>query len=164
MRKFINLNKTDQHKLSMQFPDLLELVCVEETPHYKYLAISVFDDWLSSEAFVLDRPSPEEQKKRNNALFKFNKKLVSETSIINFKIVGKPSKWHPRFRSFTSNEAKIEYLKPNGFINFKIVLPELGIVFLEDYEYTNVMYLKDESVKTKIEQWAGDCGVYCLYK
>ena len=164
MRKFINLNKSDQHDLSIQFPDLLKLVSVEETPYYEYLAVSVFDGWLGAETFALDRPSEEEKEKRNDALFEFNKKLVSETSVINFKIVGKHTKWHPHFRGFTSKKAKIEYLRPNEKINFKVVLPEFGIVFIEGFEFTNIMYLKDISVKKQIEQWAHECDVYCLDK
>ena len=164
MRKFINLNKSDQHKLSAQFPNLLELVSVEETLHYNYLAVSVFDGWLGAEVFALDSPSEKEQKNRNDALFSFSNKLASETDIINFKISGKRNQWKPRFRGFTSNRAKIEYLKPSNKVNFKVVLPELGIVFLEGYDYTNVMYLKDLAFKAQIKQWATECGVYCIDK
>ena len=164
MRKFINLNKADQHKLSIQFPDLSKLVCVEETPHYNYLAVSVFGGWLGAEAYALDNPSKEEKKIRNESLFTFSNKLASETSMINFKISGKRSRRQPRFRGFTSNKAQIEYLKPKNKVDFKVVLPELGIVFLESYDYTNVMYIKDLAVKPQIKQWATECGVYCIDK
>jgi len=168
MRKFINLSKSGQHDLSTQFPDLLKLVCVEETPYYSYLAVSVHDGWLGREAFALDNPSMAEQKKRNEAMYVFSKKLASETSMVNFKISGKRNRWHPRFRDFTSNRAKIEYLRPaieksHGDF-FKVILPELGVVFFESWDDTNVMYLKDSTVKVQIEQWAVECGVYCIDK
>jgi len=170
MRKYINLNKTSQNDLSNQFPDLMKLVCVEETTHYSYLAVSVFDHWLSREdsCKLLENVPKNEQEKRNAALYSFSKKIASETSVVNFKVSGKWTRAHPRFRDFTSNRAKLEYLRPaiekSHHDFFKVVLPELGVVFFESWDDTNAMYLKDASVKEKIVQWAAECGVYCLDK
>jgi len=168
MRRFKNLEKHRQKELTLQFPDLYKLTCVEETPHYKYLAISVFDHWLGCEEAIelIDNAPMKEQLKRNEALYLFSQKLVAETEIINFKFCGTRSKVSPLFRAFTSEKAKVDYLYPTlsdpNKPFFQIVLPELSIVLYESWDATNVLYLRDKSVEDSIKKWASECGVYCL--
>lgn len=104
MRNFINLCNTRQSELTKQFPSLLTLVCVEETTEYGYVAVSVFDHWLSQEEAVelLDNVSKDEQTRRNRLLYCFSKKLASTTEVINVKFRGKGIKSYPLFRGFTS--------------------------------------------------------------
>jgi len=168
MRKFKNLEKQRQKELTLQFPDLYKLSCVEETPYYKYLAISVFDHWLGCEEAIklIDNVPMKEQLKRNEALYLFSQKLAAETEIINFKFCGTRSKVSPLFREFTSEQAKVNYLNPTlsdpNKPFFQMVLPELSMVFYESWDDTNVLYLRDESVEDSIKKWASECGVHCL--
>ncbi|GLQ32702.1 hypothetical protein [Litoribrevibacter albus] len=170
MRRFKSLPEDDQAKLRDQFLDIEKAIAVEETPVYTYLAISVFDHWLTRSEFYehLVDVSDKEQDIRNQALYSFSKKVISETQVLNFKWARSKGKQIVKFRDFTSREAKFEYFLPavsesdKNF--FQSVLPDLGIIFLENYEDTNIMYLKDISVKPKIEKWASESGVFCLEK
>ncbi|BBM02533.1 hypothetical protein [Microbulbifer sp. GL-2] len=168
MRKFINLNKSKQEALLKQFPGLQKIIEVEPPDKYTFLAVSVFDHWLSREEarMLLDDVSGAEQKKRNEALYSFSKKLLKETEVINFRMAGKWSHSKPKFRRLTSDDAAFDYFKPavseTSKRFFNVVIPELGVVFLESWDDTNVMYLLDDSVKPQLEEWAAECGVHCL--
>ena len=89
MRKFINLNNDRQIKLREEFPDLFKIYCVENSPHYKHVAISVFDHWLGEVEFQNDRPDREERSRRDFLLYSFSKIMSEETEILNFKFRGK---------------------------------------------------------------------------
>ena len=170
MRNFINLSIDKQEELTEQFPDLLKLVCVEETPKYSYLAISVFDRWLGQEDSVklLNDVSKDEQARRNDLMYSFSMKLAQKTEVVNFKLKGKWKHSYPCFRGFTSAEAKEKYFEPAvSHTNkdfFRVVLPELNAVFFESWDDTNVMYLRDPSKAELINKWAAECRVFCLEK
>lgn len=170
MRRFRNLSKSRQKELSIQFPDLYKLVCFEETPHYSYLAVSVFDHWLTREegSALLENVSEIEQEKRNSALYSFSRMIASETEVLNFKFSGKWRSCSPLFRSFSSEQAKLEYLKPAISVPekrfFQVLLPEFGAVFLENWDDTNILFLRDKSVEERVRTLATACGVYCLKK
>ena len=168
MRNFINLSDEKQIELSKQFPDLLKLSCVEETPKYTYLAVSIFDHWLGREdsiKFLNDVPK-DEQTRRNNLLYSFSKKLTQNTEVVNFKFRGKWKRSYPLFRGFTSVKAIEKYLEPSmshtnkGF--FRIILPDLGAVLFESWDDTNVFYFRDSSKISLVKEYAAECGVFCL--
>ena len=170
MRKFKNLSNQEQVKLREQFIDLEKKLAQKDISEYTYLAISVFDHWLTREEFDshLFNTSVEEQKLRNKALYSFSKNVVESTRVVNFKLCGLKSKQKPLFRSFTSEKAKLDYFLPvigsSGKSFFLSVLPDLNVIFIESWDDTNIMYLKDKSVKPLIEKWAAESGVYCLDK
>ncbi|MFC3152324.1 hypothetical protein ACFOEK_14920 [Litoribrevibacter euphylliae] len=166
MRKFRNLPRPKQTEINRIFPDLQE--AIERHEGYTYIGITVFDHWLSRDEAnqLLENVPEDEQKRRNQLLYNFSKKLLSEAEVLNFKFIGKWTKAKPLFRKFTSQEAALEYLNPAAGNNhkrfFEVVLPELKIIFMEGWDDTNIMYLKDASVKPLIQQWAKEAGVYCL--
>lgn len=168
MRNYRNLAESEQVKLREQFPDLLKLAQSEDTPNYHYLAVTVFDHWLSrDEANQLFENVPaQEQSRRNNALYTFSKKLASEADILSYKFCGRWANSKPKFRTFMSESFKLEYLAPaiaeanKKFFN--VVIPELAMVFMESWDDTNIIYLRDKSIKGKLVDWADECGVYIL--
>ena len=170
MRKFKNLSKHGQAQLEDQFIDLDKVCAVEDSPAYTYLAISVFDHWLTRDEFndLLVDVSDKEQKLRNEALYSFSRKVIAETSVTNFKWAGLRNKQKPRFRNFTSEKAKLDYFLPSiGFSDkpfLSVVLPDVSVICIESWDDTNIMYLKDISVRPQIEKWAAESGVYCLDK
>ena len=170
MRKFKNLANQEQVKLREQFIDLDKIFAVEDTPTYTYLAISVFDHWLTKEEFDyhLVNTIDEKQNLRNEALYAFSKKVMSNTKVVNLKWGGLKGKRRPLFRSFTSEQAQLDYFLPaigsSGKPFFLSALPDLNVIFIESWDDTNIMYLKDESVKPLIKKWAAESGVYCLDK
>ena len=168
MRNYRNLAESEQIKLRGQFSDLLKLALSEDTPNYHYLAVNVFDHWLSrDEANQLFENVPaQEQSRRNNALYTFSKKLASEADVISYKFCGRWSSSKPKFRTFASEKVKLEYLVPaltktSGSF-FKVVIPDFSMVYVESWDDTNVMYLRDVSIKGRLMILAKECGVHIL--
>ena len=167
MRKFINLSKNRQVELNSNFPDLLKLYSVEDSSHYKQVAVSVFDQWLTREEFQNDSPDKIEQLRRDKSLHDFTKIMSKETEILNFKFKGKWECSYPSFRKFTSQDAMDSYLHPAGGNDSsdkfcRLVLPEFKAVFFESWDYTNIFYIQDDKVIPQIKKWARESGVYCL--
>ena len=169
MRRFSVLNKKAQMELQERFPDLDNLVTVEYTSEYTYLAVSVFDRWLGhydALKFLTD-VSEEEQRTRDSKFIKFAEKLISNTEILNFTFKGRWHKAWPLFRTFTSHTAKVNYLMctPHNVDSsqfYKVVLPELEAVYFESWDDTNVFYLRNPEKAAQIESWANESGLFCL--
>jgi len=140
VRKFLNLSKNRQVELNTKFPDLFKLYCVDETPHYNKVAISVFDHWLTREEFQEDYPDQEEKLRRDKLLHNFAKVMSQNTEVLNFKFKGKWERCLPSFRKFNSQEA----------------------VYFESWDYTNIFYIQNDNVIPQIKKWANESGVYCL--
>ncbi|KAA1151392.1 hypothetical protein [Pseudoalteromonas fuliginea] len=47
MRRLQNLDKEQQTSFASMFPELDKVVSVEDTDKYRFMAVSVFDHWLS---------------------------------------------------------------------------------------------------------------------
>jgi len=168
VRSFVNLSGDIQNKLAEKFPELYRIFSAEFTPGYKCLAVSVFDHWLSEEeaSELLGNVPVSEQSHRNNLLHSFSNKVCIETEVINFRFRGRYKKLHPLFRAFTSDKALHRYMQPAeslpGKSFFSVVLPELDAVFMENWDDTNLFFLRDPSIETVIRGWAEECGVFCL--
>lgn len=168
MRNYRNLPESEQIKLREQFPDLLNLARAEDVPGYHYLAVTVFDHWLSRDEAneLLENVSEQEQIRRNDSLYKFSRKLASEADVISYKFCGRWSSSKPKFRTFASEKIKLEYLVPtvtktSGSF-FKVVIPDFSMVYVESWDDTNVMYLRDISIKNRLMILAKECGVHIL--
>ncbi|MCJ8315397.1 MAG: hypothetical protein MJK11_20815 [Pseudomonadales bacterium] len=165
MRKFINVNKKDQLILENQFSELLNIANGEPTDNYYFLAVSVFDHWLDYDESMelLHLTNKEECIRRCNLFNDFNKIIIENTSISTFRFKGRYSE-NTIFKKFTSDSSKYDYMtqKDNG--EYCVVLPDIGAIYLEGYDDTNIFYFTDSSVKPIIENWAKDSGLYCLTK
>jgi len=167
VRKFLNLSKNRQVELDKKFPDLFKIYCVEDSPHYKKVAITVFDHWLTREEFENDYPDKTEQLRRDKSLQYFAKVMSKNTEILNFKFKGKWERCYPSFRKFISEKAMESYLYPAGDNDSsdkfcRLVLPEFSAVYFESWDYTNIFYIQDDKVIPYIKKWANESGVYCL--
>jgi len=83
VRKFLNLSKNRQVELDKKFPDLFKIYCVEDSPHYKKVAITVFDHWLTREEFENDFPDKTERLRRDKSLHDFAKIMSKHTEVLN---------------------------------------------------------------------------------
>ena len=167
MRKFINVSRNRQVELKAKFPDLLKLYSVEDSPHYKQVAVSVFDQGLTREEFENDAPDKAEQMRRDKSLHDFIKIMSQETEILNFKFKGKWERCHPSFRKFSSQNAMDNYLHPAGDNDSsdkfcRLVLPNFKAVFFESWDYTNIFYIQDDKVIPYIKEWASKADIFCL--
>ena len=171
MRRFRNLAQSQQSGLRAQFPDIDKVLAVEETDNYSYLAVSVFDHWLDQgEANrLLSNVSNCEQKLRDEKFDQLSRIIISTTDVYNFTIKGKGAKSSIVFREFTSDKFKEEYMmSASNYVSsnlfFHVALPELGALYFESWDDTNVFYLRNDDHKDLIKSWANKCGLFCLDK
>ncbi|MBU77784.1 MAG: hypothetical protein CMK63_12415 [Pseudoalteromonadaceae bacterium] len=163
MRRFLNVSKQRQKELEAQFPNLIDLVQVNETTEYTYLAVSIFDHWLTREESMdlladLDR---NEIERRTSIFDEFNQLLLEKTEVLTFRFRGMNGD-KPKFKSFVSKQAQSSYIRQTDMGMYKTVLPELNAVYFEGYDDTNIFYLQDLTVKSFIESCASKVGLHCL--
>lgn len=169
MRKWINLDRKKQESLKLLFPNLLGVNRCDENHGYEKIAISIFDHWLSNDEgnLLLQNVSKEEQKRRDNLHFLFNKSLVADTETYTFSFKGKWSKKHPVFKSFRDTKYLHEYVKPNdNYISsrfyFRLALPEMNALYFEGSDDTNYLYFKDKSLLADFLKLVEASGLYVL--
>ncbi|WP_253040000.1 hypothetical protein [Pseudoalteromonas sp. Ps84H-4] len=163
MRRFLNVSKQRQKELEAQFPNLIDLVQVNETTEYTYLAVSIFDHWLTREESMdlladLDR---NEIERRTSIFDEFNQLLLEKTEVLTFRFRGMNGD-KPKFKSFVSKQAQSSYIRQTDMGMYKTLLPELNAVYFEGYDDTNIFYLQDLTVKSFIESCASKVGLHCL--
>ena len=163
MRKFLNVSKQRQKDLEVQFPNLINLAQVNETKEYTYLAVSIFDHWLTREESedLLCNLEADEIERRAEVFDKFNQLLSEKTEVLTFRFRGINGD-KPKFKSFVSHQVQSSYLRQTDTGMYQAVLPELKAVYFEGFDDTNVFYLKDLSVKSLIESCAIKVGLHCL--
>ena len=163
MRKFVKIGQSKQMELEDEFPNLFDLVNAEQPADYVFLAVSVFDHWLSNEESLesLHLTPYEEQRRRNSNFNRFNNFLISNTEVVTFRFTGR-NKRKPSFREFISDNAKTLYLNHTDMGVYKVVLPAIKAVYLEGHDDTNYFFFRDLSYRTVIEEWASKAGLYCL--
>lgn len=143
MRRFLNVSKQRQKELEAQFPNLIDLVQVNETTEYTYLAVSIFDHWLTREESMdlladLDR---NEIERRTSIFDEFNQLLLEKTEVLTFRFRGMNGD-KPKFKSFVSKQAQSSYIRQTDMGMYKTVLPELNAVYFEGYDDTNIFIYK----------------------
>jgi hypothetical protein len=177
MRKFVNVNKNRQQALSKKFPDIENLGCDDQTEKYEFVAITVFDHWLTrdeAEKSFGSQISKEDQEKRNSSFMRFRELLFNETEVLTYRCKGKGRNEFVSFKAFTSINAGLEYTYPTisnvGFHKaggphgrfFQVVLPSIDAVYRENYDDTNLLYYKNKSTLEVIEKLTEACGLFCL--
>ncbi|MDO6679498.1 hypothetical protein [Shewanella sp. 4_MG-2023] len=163
MRKFLNVSKQRQKELEEQFPNLIDLVQVNKTKEYTFLAVSIFDHWLTHEESMelLADLDASEIERRTSIFDKFNQLLLEKTEVLTFRFRGlKGDKL--KFKSFVTEQAQSSYIRQTDMGMYKTVLPDFKAVYFEGYDDTNVFYLQDLSVKSFIESCATKVGLHCL--
>lgn len=160
MSKFLNVPKRRQKELQAQFPDLLKLWACEETDKYHYLAISIFDHWLTNDECddLLVNIGDSEQSRRNCLFDRFNELLITKTEILHITQRGS-YRPYPKFREFISRQAAQQCLNHTSTQRYGVVLPEFGVVYFESYDDTNALYFRDMKHQSKFKDWAQQVGL-----
>lgn len=169
MRKLINLCKKEQRNLSVQFKDILKVDACEDDHEYRKIAISVFDHWLSKEEALtlLNDVSEEEQTRRNNLHYAFNKKLFDKTMCFTYRVKGRGKKTYPIFKNFQDKRTAYSYIKPNSggvrskFL-YKLVLPQFDALYYEGWDDTCYLYYKNEDLLNSLIEWVKESGLHIL--
>jgi len=168
MKLFRNLRPPRQKELERQFPWLHRIHEFEQVPLVRHLSISVFDHWLSHEEAEkqLDGISREEQLRRDTQQFEFCQRLVEQAELVHFKFRGRGQD-KPRFRSFTSRSAAIDYFCPRTLggsrrRKFQVLLPAYGAVFYEGYDDTSHLYFTEEQGVEPFCHLVREAGLHVL--
>lgn len=163
MRKFINVSKQRQKALVEQFPSLVELAAGDNCESYTYLAVTIFDHWLSREdAEELLFNQPESEYARRRLMFqKFNLLLAEQTELLSLHFKGL-NQDKPMFKAFTNSQLQNDYLTASDRHMFTLALPLINAVYFEGYDDTNVFYIKEPSARSFIESIATQAGLHCL--
>ena len=127
------------------------------------VAVSVFDRWLGEDLSALDFSTEAEYKKRNAPLDCFNESLINSTEALQLG----PDYENPRFFDFASRQAAQTYCRQSASDAergqfFRLVLPDLKTVYLESWDFTNVIYMRDPDVLPVFQGLADGTGVHLL--
>lgn len=164
MRCYYNVSREQQIRLEHEFQGLLDVAYGDSEAGYSRTAISVFDHWLDEEEarVALNSVPAQEQERRDSHHNLLNMKLVLEMNAITFRIRGRGRKAKVVFKRFASVEAAREYIKPSRRPSFVLVLPEIGGVYYEGWDDTNILYLRDDRSIDRIVPWLKECGLHAL--
>ena len=163
------MKRSEQLNMLELFPDIDKVINIENTDRYTYLAISVFDHWLSEKEAneYLSKVSEYEQELRNSKFRVFSKKIMENTSVVNFTLKGRGSRQRVLFRKFTSESGREEYM--NGTLGalssrrfFKVALPDIEALYFQGWDDTNIFYFLGERGVKEVKSWAAESGLYSL--
>jgi hypothetical protein len=169
MRKMRNLDKERQRILQTQFPEIIEQVYgwEDDVSGYRWLALSVFENWLPKEKqFLIEEVSAETHSARLKILYTFTRKLISATEVLTFRCKGIYSD-KPVFKKFMTSEAAFLYCESSTVLTprnklFVIVLPEYDCVIKESRDYTNHVYYRNEELLKPVLGFAREAGLHVL--
>ena len=163
MSKFKNTHIRRQKELRAQYPDLKMLEEVKETSSYSFVAVSLFDHWLSEleASQLLGNLISDELVRRNSLFTNLNRIIIEQTEVLNFVRRGNYRNYY-NFRHFSSDEVRNIYLEHRSHGNYQLVIPEFSLVYFEGYDDTNIFYLRDSSQRSIVEDWASEAGLYTL--
>ena len=157
MRSFVNLSKSETLHLNNQFPEILDLVNLEQVDGYSHYSISVFDHWLSSEEAKteIDQISSSSEESHNLNLYEFIVKLSGKTTTYLVKRIGK-RKSNLTFRKFLSNAGiektlRLKHHLVSDSYRFILLFPELETIYFEGCDFTHHFYSKKNSKNDLIE-------------
>lgn len=161
--------QTEREMLRL-FPDLMGILAGEHPSPYEYRAVSFFQEWVGVERLdELTATSAEEDAQRNRPLNAFSEALLENTRALKVAFDEESAVDALSVFTFSSTSDAQSYARPGDgrsetYEFFAMLLPELRAVYLESWEYTNVLYLLDDSVIPVIERLAKQAGAFVLKK
>ena len=168
MRSFVNLSKPETLRLNNQFPEILDLVRLEQVDAYNHYSVSVFDHWLSPEEakIEIDQISFKKIESHNEKLFKLVTGLAGQTDTYLIKFLGR-KKSQITFRKFLSQKGLDRSVKPKNHLisdsfRFILLLPELETAYFEGSDFTHHFYTKNNNGKEVFQKMAKSNNLYIL--
>lgn len=167
-RRFQNLEKHAQASLISDFPGLSAILSDGFATGYQQVAISVYGHWLSEDEACegLGDTSIEMQKTNDSRLQSFVCSMTSSHESYLVKRVGR-YKRNITFRRFRSAPDRNITLTPSHYMlghasRFSFVVPSLSLVYVEGWDFTHHVYMKDPSSIEVLKAEAERAGVYVL--
>ena len=161
----IKLNKAEIKEIKENLPFLQNLIEGEDT-EYKLIFVSVFDHWLTEDEFQSEIHTEDrtELNERRDKFIKFIVGLYNLTSIYSWKY-----KRHNRFYiyPFTSlnqltEKCKIDYQLGEIGSRYDLMIPDLGAVYSEEWDWTNIIWYRDKEKIKPLIDLAKESGLHIL--
>ncbi|MCH1924838.1 hypothetical protein L9G74_09705 [Shewanella sp. C32] len=166
MRKFLNLNKTDNAKLAAKFGFLLRGNDECSKEDCCWAAITIFDHWLhQSHSFHrIKEASAAQQSQWTDTIKQFLRALVQIEAPLKYRFKGRHSKQHLQFARYVGNQDISNHLA-NQFDDIyypNVVFEQLGVeLWFEDYWTLHFKY-KNQHDCLPLLQLATEMGLYIL--
>jgi len=164
MRVFRTISKKKHNELVELFP-VLDTDGYEKLDEWNFLAITVFDHWLSRDDAIryIDNCTPDEQKHFECKWEKFNELLASNLSsyLVKYRSLDRVV-----FKEPKSTELLIKRL---GLINenqpfITIALPEQRAVYEQYDDNTHLLYFECQDKIKPLLEIIEKSGLYALYR
>ncbi|MGB1205856.1 MAG: hypothetical protein ACPG5B_09430 [Chitinophagales bacterium] len=153
-------------EIKKKLPSLQRLIEREDTD-YQILFVSIFDHWLKpDEVGLIHTEDENELKIRRKKLQDFIVGLFEMTPTYTWKYKRKNRFFLYSFTTLNQvlKNCNIQYQHGESGRGYDIILPEFEIVYSEEWDWTNIIWFRNErSVKPLIEL-AEKSGLYILHK
>lgn len=150
-----------------KLPSLQKLVEKEDTD-YKMIFVSVFDHWLTQDEFgpAIHTEDSKEIAQRRGKLKYFIAELLNMTPTYSWKIKRKNRFFLYPIQSLKQilNICKINIQHGESGQRYDIILPELQAVYSEEWDWTNIIWFRDQEKVKPLIELAEKSGLYILKK
>jgi len=162
MRVFRTISKKKHNELVELFP-VLDTDEYEKLDEWNFLAITVFDHWLSRDDAIryIDNCTSDEQKHFDCKWEKFNELLASDLSpyLVKYRSLGRVVFKEPKSTGLL--------VKRLGLINesqpfITLVLPEQRAVYEQYYDNTHLLYFESQDKIEPLLNIIEKSGLYAL--
>jgi hypothetical protein len=159
-----NVSSSKALELSKMYPFILDLFMDEPVDIYSKIFISAFNKWPNENDFsskILESSNLSNFYKRHRT---FNHYLVNKFDCYTIRFKGQ-KKETINFKKFLSKEKAQEYLEPSPYnissnSYFNLLMPECEVIYFENFDFSNVLYYRDEN---KISDIITSCNLHELY-
>ena len=159
------ITKDKEIEIKGKLPFLQDLVEKEDTD-YQMFFVSVFDHWLTQDEFQPDihTEDPIELKKRRDNLEKFLERLFEMTPTYGWKYKRKTRFFLYPFvtKSQILRKCVIQNQLGETGQRYDIILPDLQAVYSEEWDWTNIIWFKEQEKVKPLIELAEKLGLYIL--
>ena len=161
------ITKNHIKEINEKLPSLQKVIEKENTD-YKMIFVSVFDHWLTQDEFQpkIHTEDTEEIKIRRENLQNFIIGLFNVTPTFNWKIKRRNRFFLYPFETIKQILNKCEIQNQHGETGqrYDIILPEFQAVYSEEWDWTNIIWFRDQEKIKPLIELAEKSGLYILTK
>jgi hypothetical protein len=162
-----NITNNHRKEINEKLPSLRKLIEREDTD-YQMIFVSVFDHWLTQDEFqskIHTKDSKEISIRREN-LKLFAKGLFNLTPTFTWRIKRKNRFFIYPFNSEKQILNKVDIQNQHGESGqrYDVILPEIEAVYSEEWDWTNIIWYRDQEKVERLIELAKCSGLYILKK
>ncbi|MBU2950019.1 hypothetical protein KO493_04835 [Tamlana agarivorans] len=165
MQKTTNIYNTEINEI---LPSLQKLIHEKDETDYQMIFVSVFDHWLTQDEFQpeIHTEDAKEIKIRREKLQNFVIGLFNLTQTFTSEIKRKNQFFIYQFETKKQLLNKCEIQNQNGESGqrYDIILPEFQAVYSEEWDWTNIIWFRDQEKIKPLIELAKKSGLYILTK